>query len=63
MTNINFPEFDPEYETVDPTELGWVELERHVWQKPNGEKFIFPPGNQQDVIVRLKLPDDPKRQH
>jgi hypothetical protein len=62
MTNINFPEWDPEYEVIDPTELGWVELRPHVWRKPNGEEHTFPE-NGQDVIVRLRLPSDPKRQH
>ena len=60
---IDYPEFDPEYEYLDPTELGWVELRPHVWRKPDGEQFIFPPGNKRDVIVRLKLPHDKKRQH
>jgi len=58
----DLPEFDPQYEVLDPEELGWVKIGPHMWEKPNGEKFIFPPG-ERDVIVRLKLPDHPKRQH
>jgi hypothetical protein len=57
-----FPEFDPQYEYLDPEELGWVKIGPHTWEKPNGEKYIFPPGGQ-DVIVRLRLPHDVKRQH
>ena len=57
-----FPEFDPQYEYLDPTELGWVKIADHTWEKPNGEKFVFPPGGQ-DVIVRIKLPHHVKRQN
>lgn len=61
---IDYPEFDPEYEYLDPAELGWVELRPHVWRLPNGDEFTFPSGgDRRDVIVRLKLPHDKKRQH
>ena len=63
MTNINYPDFDPEYEAVDPADLGWIEIAPHIWRKPDGVVFKFPLGDQRDVILRLKLPDDPKRQH
>jgi hypothetical protein len=49
----DFPEFDPQYEYLDPSELGWVEIEPHIWKKPNGELYRFPPGNRRDVIVRI----------
>jgi hypothetical protein len=50
-----FPEFNPEYEAFDPSEMGWVRVADRIWEKPNGEKYIFPPGGQ-EVLIRLKLP-------
>jgi len=49
-----FSEFNPSYELIHPSELGWVRIADHVWEKPNGERHIFPLGGA-EVLVRLKL--------